>query len=100
MVEIDYCNNILTAKLSGEIDHHTAALIRNSIDGQAQRLMPKKLNLDFSQVSFMDSSGIGLIMGRYKQITLMGGTLSIINIPPHLERIIKLSGIDALGVLK
>ena len=100
MVELEYNDNILTAKISGEIDHHSAAKIRTSIDGQTQKYMPKQLLLDFSDVKFMDSSGIGLIMGRYKQMSLIGGSLLIINIPPHLERIIKLSGISALGVLK
>lgn len=100
MVALNYSQNILKAKIRGEIDHHTAAKIRTSIDGNIQKFMPKQLWLDFSGVRFMDSSGIGLIMGRYKQMSLIGGTLQIVNIPPHLQRIINLSGINTLGVVK
>ncbi len=100
MVETRYQNKVLTAYLSGEIDHHNAKDIRMYIDGQAQNLHPQLLQLDFSKVSFMDSSGIGLIMGRFRQMSLIGGNLAVINIPAHLERIMKLSGIEGLGVLK
>lgn len=100
MVETDFKNNTLTAYLSGDIDHHTAADIRNKIDGQAERLHPKLMQLDFSNVQFMDSSGIGLIMGRYREMALLGGNLSVINIPPHLQRLVSLSGVCGLGVVK
>lgn len=100
MVKTQYENNILTAKLCGEIDHHRAPAIRKKIDSMTEQLRPCKLQLDFSGVTFMDSSGIGLIMGRYRQVTLVGGTLQVINIPKHLDKIIRLSGIDSLGVLK
>lgn len=100
MVQTNYENNILIAKLHGEIDHHRAPSIRKKIDAKAEALRPSELHLDFSGVSFMDSSGIGLIMGRYRQMLLTGGKLKVINIPQNLEKIIKLSGIDSLGVLK
>ncbi|MBE6824976.1 MAG: STAS domain-containing protein [Ruminococcaceae bacterium] len=100
VVETQYEDNILTAKLYGEIDHHQAPMIRNKIDGQTESLRPKELHLDFSGVSFMDSSGIGLIMGRYRQVSLIGGSLKVINVPKRLQKIIGLSGIDTLGVLK
>lgn len=100
VVETDYTDNILTAKLYGEIDHHQAPAIRQKIDGQKESLRPKELHLDFSGVSFMDSSGIGLIMGRYRQVSLVGGRLKVVNVPHSLQKIINLSGIDSLGVLK
>ncbi len=100
MVETKYADNVLTAKLYGEIDHHRAPAIRQKIDGQTETFRPKELHLDFSNVSFMDSSGIGLIMGRYRQVTLVGGTLRVVNVPKPLQKIISLSGIDSLGVLK
>ena len=100
VVETDYTDNILTAKLYGEIDHHQAPAIRQKIDGQTESLRPKELHLDFSHVSFMDSSGIGLIMGRYRQVSLIGGRLKVVNVPNSLQKIINLSGIDSLGVLK
>lgn len=100
VVETDYNDNILVAKLYGEIDHHRAPQIRNKIDSQTESLRPKELHLDFSGVSFMDSSGIGLIMGRYRHVSLIGGRLKVINVPLSLQKIINLSGIDSLGVLK
>lgn len=100
VVQTNFEENVLTAKLYGEIDHHKAPQIRQKIDSQTESLRPKELHLDFSGVSFMDSSGIGLIMGRYRQISLMGGVLKVINVPKPLMKIISLSGIDSLGVLK
>lgn len=99
MVETKYQDNVLTATLYGEIDHHRAPAIRQKIDGQTETLRPKELHLDFSHVSFMDSSGIGLIMGRYRQVTLTGGKLKVVNVPDQLKKIICLSGIESLGVL-
>jgi stage II sporulation protein AA (anti-sigma F factor antagonist) len=89
----------LTAVLKGDIDHHSAKEIRESIDMQAEKHKPKLLKLDFKQVDFMDSSGIGLIMGRYKLMQLLGGKLRVVNVPGYIRRVIKLSGLDQLGVL-
>ncbi|MBQ6625738.1 MAG: anti-sigma factor antagonist [Ruminococcus sp.] len=100
MVETKYIDDVLTAKIYGEIDHHRAQSIRTKIDAQTQMHKPKELQLDFSNVSFMDSSGIGLIMGRYRQVSLLGGSLKVVNVPQGLKKIIMLSGIDSLGVLK
>lgn len=100
MLNTDYKDDVLTVYLSGEIDHNRAAGIRTSIDSQINALRPKRLNLDFSSVSFMDSSGIGLIMGRYRSVGLVGGELSVVNVPDGINRIIELSGVTTLGVLK
>ena len=86
----------LTALLSGEIDHHVARELREEIDGTAMRTRPSVLKLDFSGVQFMDSSGIGLIMGRYKLMQTWGGNVTIANLPPKLEKIVSLSGLRAL----
>ena len=74
-VRLIFKEGILTAVLSGEIDHHSAREIREEIDETASRVKPKKLILDFSAVEFMDSSGVGLIMGRCKLMRLWGGTV-------------------------
>ena len=65
----------LTALLSGEIDHHWAAILREKIDERAAAAAPAILILDFSAVTFMDSSGIGLILGRHKLVSAMGGVV-------------------------
>lgn len=91
-------NDIMTAILSGEIDHHSAAALREAIDESVYRRKPKQLCLDFSGVSFMDSSGIGLIMGRYRLLNEYGGRLSIQGASPVNARMIKLAGLGRLGI--
>lgn len=97
-VKTIYDNGELTALLFGEIDHHTAREIRQCVDSEIEKYHPAKLSLDFRRVKFMDSSGIGLIMGRYRMMQLVGGTLALVNIPPHLERLIQLSGVRSLSI--
>ncbi|MEE1153969.1 MAG: anti-sigma factor antagonist [Acutalibacteraceae bacterium] len=90
----------LTAMLMGDIDHHSAREMRKEIDALVEKHHPQLLRLDFSAVQFMDSSGIGLIMGRYRLMSLVGGRVLVCNIPPHLKRLIDLSGVGTLGVLE
>ncbi|GHU81907.1 anti-sigma F factor antagonist [Clostridia bacterium] len=99
-VQISESRGELVAMLSGEIDHHTAREIRKEIDSEAERTHTPMLKLDFSSVQFMDSSGIGLIMGRFRLMQLLGGSLLVVNVPPHLQRLIEISGVGALGVLE
>lgn len=87
---------LLSAGLYGEIDHHTAADMRMLIDSEIESLLPKSLILDFSEVQFMDSSGIGLILGRKRLIESMGGGLYIKNVSPHIRKIISVAGLEAL----
>lgn len=100
MLKTEFKNNILTAYINGEIDHDSAVRIRTEIDGAIQSLKPKLLCLDFSEVTFMDSSGVGLVMGRYRQMKLLGGMLKVVNIPDSMYRIFAMSGLEALGVLR
>jgi len=97
---VSITGNEITYVLSGELDHHSARLARESIDSLIQQKKPSVLRLDFSEVGFMDSSGIGLIMGRYRMTHLYGGTLKVVNIPEELERIMTLSGLKVLGVIE
>ena len=62
--------------------------------------LPKKLVMDLSGVTFMDSSGIGLVLGRYRQMKLLGGSVRVINIPENMYRLFALSGLEGLGVLR
>ncbi len=92
--------NELTVYLTGEIDHHSARNIREMTDSMIQQSQPRLLRLNFSGVSFMDSSGIGLIMGRYRMMKLYGGDLRVINVPSGLRRIMEMSGLGSLNVLE
>ena len=90
-------NSILTAFIKGEIDHHTAPEIRESIDdafvtaGNTELLV-----LDFSDVTFMDSSGIGLIMGRYRLASGYGARVTITEASGYIKRVIKIAGLDSI----
>ena len=90
----------MTAKLFCEIDHHKARSMRETIDSAAERNKPTVLYLDFGGVTFMDSSGIGLIMGRYRTMKLLGGEVRVLNIPPSMERMVELSGLSALKLFE
>lgn len=98
-VTFERSDDTLTALLSGEIDHHTAAEFRERIDREVEMTRPKLLVLDFGGIGFMDSSGIGLIMGRYKNVTAYGGKVHVTNAPPMIARMMKLAGIGKLDVL-
>ncbi|MDR2073973.1 MAG: anti-sigma factor antagonist [Oscillospiraceae bacterium] len=98
-VELILKNHELLAKLSGDIDQHSAKGMRDEIDLAIKDFRPLLLILDFGDVKFMDSSGIGLIMGRYNLAKSYGASLKIQNVSPRLEKIIKLAGVGILGVL-
>ena len=75
-VTLESSGNLLIAYLFGEIDHHTAVAVRSQIDSAIQDKLPGHLILDFKNVTFMDSSGIGLVMGRYRLAGL--GSIALI----------------------
>ncbi len=94
---LEHTGDRLTALLTGEIDHHTAGKIRDEIDAAIEFHRPACLVIDFGGVSFMDSSGIGLVMGRYKLMKNIGGTVRIENTPKPLRKVMKLSGLYDLA---
>lgn len=96
----DFSKKKLTIVIKGDIDHHSAKSIREAIDHKIEENSPNILNLDFSKVQFMDSSGIGLIMGRYKLMSLLNGKVEISNLSEQLSKIIKLSGLSNLVTIK
>ena len=100
MLKTDYQNNTLTAYIEGEIDHDSAVKIRTQVDGAAQSLRPRLLCLDFSNVSFMDSSGIGLVMGRYRLMQNFKGTLEIRNVSAQTKKIMELAGLGSIAIIK
>ena len=90
VIRMDASPSGVTIWLSGELDHHAARSLRDQIDGAVDRTGAKRLRLDFEGVSFMDSSGIGLIMGRYRLMQLAGGQLYVTGA----------SGLDRLNILE
>lgn len=99
-IEINVTGEVVTAYLKGELDHHTAREMREAIDSAVELNMPTMLVLDFNDVSFMDSSGIGLVMGRYRTLLKSGAQLHIINVPASISKMMKLAGIEKLAKLE
>ena len=83
----------LIFEIEEDIDECCVQKIRRRIDNEIQRYMPKEVIFDFSNVSFMDSAGIGLIIGRYKLINMIGGELKIANVNTQIQKIFEISGL-------
>ena len=96
-VRIENRDGIITAFIMGDIDHHSAKEIRETIDFSLESSLPEILVLDFKDVTFMDSSGIGLVMGRYKLMQSMDGELRIQNVSSHMKKVMRLAGLDKLA---
>lgn len=100
MVKIEEKNSVVYARLSGDIDHHSAKLMREQIDEEVRTWRPKELVLDFREVTFMDSSGIGLVMGRFKLMQSLDGELKATGMSSSIKRVMRLAGLDKLAVMK
>lgn len=100
MVELKQEPQRLTAFLSGELDHHHVKEIREAVDYAVREQLPPLLIMDFARVTFMDSSGIGLIMGRSRLMEEYGGVLEIHNPSAHIRKVLRISGIDRLAVIR
>ncbi len=96
-VKIDSAPDLITAHLFGELDHHSVQALRQDIDSSVLQGKPQELILDFSGVNFMDSSGIGLVMGRYKLINELGGALRLIGLSKSTRKVMEVSGLNKLA---
>ncbi len=99
-VKINVTGEVVTAYLNGELDHHSARIMRESIDSAVDLNMPSLVVLDFTDVSFMDSSGIGLVMGRYRNLVKSGAELHITGTSQQIFKMFKLAGIEKLAKLE
>lgn len=86
----------LLVQLGGELDHHIANRLREAVDAKIKSTNVRNVAFDFRNVSFMDSSGIGVIMGRYKITKTLGGKVVLFGASPQIQRIVVLSGIDKI----
>ena len=89
----------LTAELFLELDHHAARRVRERIDKAVFAHRPELLVLDFSAVHFMDSSGIGLIIGRVEAAKAVGAVVRVTGLSPTLRRLVRLSGLEKIREL-
>jgi len=86
----------LTLSLSGEIDHHSAISLRESADELIYKLRPLSVCIDLSKIDFMDSSGLGFIMGRYALQKKLGGSTVLLDPNPRIEKILSLAGLERI----
>lgn len=94
--EILFENECLFVRLFADIDHHSAAGIREEIDRELYRYRPKRLMIDAGGVGFMDSSGLGLILGRYTKAREIGCDFALYNPTAQIEKILRLAGTDKI----
>ena len=86
-------DKLLVFKITDEIDDHSVQMIRRKADYEMERYMPRKVIFDFDSVTFMDSAGIGFLIGRYKFANMIGAKLEISNLTQSVKKIFEMSGI-------
>lgn len=99
-LDIDCAEGCMTVVLRGEIDHHSAVTVRSAIDEKIYELRPRAFVLDLSAIDFMDSSGLGLIMGRYSLMQKLGGDFCVQNPSDRVLKIFSLSGLGKIIKIK
>ena len=83
----------LIFEISEDIDECVVQKIRRKLDNEIERYMPKEVIFDFNKVSFMDSAGIGLLIGRYKLVDMLGGKVEVTNLTTPVRKIFEMSGV-------
>lgn len=91
-VDVSHRRNVLIVRLSGELDHHTAAEARKRMEAELSKGIYAHMILNLSELTFMDSSGLGVVLGRYRQISEQGGKLFLCSVHPSIHRLFELSG--------
>lgn len=89
-------NTCLIIHVPTELDHHNAEEIRKGTDRLMEKENIRTIIFDFTRTNFMDSSGIGVIMGRYKNLNFTGGKVTAVCVNPRIQRILQLSGIHKI----
>lgn len=95
-VKLEWQSTTLTAHIFAEVDHHTAAAIRPEIDRAILAGAPQRLVFNLAGVTFMDSSGVGLILGRQRLMENLGGTLAVRGASSSVGRMLRLSGVEKI----
>jgi stage II sporulation protein AA (anti-sigma F factor antagonist) len=92
-VRVEEKEGVVVAWLSGELDHHAADDVRRKLDDELFRRRSRRVVLDMSRLTFMDSSGIGVVLGRYRKVKESGGRLSVRGLSDKMDRILRLAGV-------
>ncbi|MGY0691829.1 anti-sigma F factor antagonist [Virgibacillus sp. FSP13] len=89
----DVKEDVLIVRLSGELDHHESESLRNEWKEMMYKNAVKHVVLNLESVSFMDSSGLGVILGRYKEVLQLGGEMVVCSVSPAVNRLFEMSGL-------
>jgi stage II sporulation protein AA (anti-sigma F factor antagonist) len=92
-IEVERIQRVLVIRLEGELDHHTATKVRTEIEREWAKGIDSHLVLNLEGVHFMDSSGLGVILGRYKRVIESGGKMMLSNVPKSIQKLMDMSGI-------
>lgn len=90
----------LYAVLDGELDHHRAREILAELDRQIDLELPRRLTLDLGGVSFMDSSGIAVLLRASRRMKELDGTLRVVHVPQQAAKVLRTAGLDKLMELE
>ncbi len=93
MINMEVKRDVLCIRLIGELDHHTAEELRSRVEDTLQTYQVHHILLNLEQLTFMDSSGLGVILGRYKHIKSLGGEMVVCAISPVVKRLFEMSGL-------
>lgn len=91
-IDLDVKGNVLCLRLAGELDHHTAEQLRQQVTMALQKMNVRHMLLNLGSLQFMDSSGLGVILGRYKHVASLGGEMVVCDISPSVRRLFEMSG--------
>ncbi|MBD2861377.1 anti-sigma F factor antagonist [Paenibacillus oceani] len=92
-IELEHQRRTLIVRLKGELDHHTAETVKVKMEEAILRGDVNHVVLSMKDLSFMDSSGLGVILGRYKLITSRGGKMVVCDVNPAVYRLFEMSGL-------
>jgi stage II sporulation protein AA (anti-sigma F factor antagonist) len=95
-VQTEGIGSTLVVRLQGELDHHTAEIVRERVEKELNKGLATHLIMNLDGLSFMDSSGLGVILGRYKRVSQMGGRMALCSVSDPLMRLFELSGIQKI----
>lgn len=93
VIDMEVKEKVLLVRLAGELDHHTAEELRNKVNHIVEKNQIEHMVFNFHDLTFMDSSGLGVILGRYKQIKNIGGEMVVCSVSAPIKRLFDMSGL-------
>lgn len=92
-IDMEVKQEVLCIRLGGELDHHTAEMLREKVTKAIEQYHIQHIVLNLGSLTFMDSSGLGVILGRYKQIKTLQGEMVVVSMTPAVKRLFEMSGL-------